>query len=159
MRRYKKGSFTIEITILMPFILTVMIILSFFVLYLYNRNVMQNAVSRGAKQCFYYENETNEKIQKECEKTVLADLEQYLVGINKVELEVSVTKYKVKIGVIGKLNVPELIMLEDISLDGLWNYEIEAEESRLKPAELLRNGEQIKDIFDVIGKEEKDNGD
>ena len=152
---HKKGSFTLELTILMPFIITFILIISFLVLYLYNRNVMQNAASRGVKQCFYYENETNEEIQKECEKTVLADLEQYMVGVDELEMEIAVTKYKVSVELTGTLNVPQVILLENISLDTFWKYRVKAEETRLKPSELLRGSTQIKDLIGADGKAEE----
>lgn len=158
MQRYRKGSFTIEITILMPFILTIIIIISFFTLYVYNRNIMKNAVERGVRQCFYYENESNEEIQKACEDVILADLEQHMVGVDEVELEVMVTVNKVKVIITGKLDVPEVIELENISTEGIWGYDIRAEENRVNPAEILRDGKQIRDIFQKIGEGNEKNG-
>ena len=111
---------------------------------------MKNAVERGVRQCFYYENESNEEIQKACEDVILADLEQHMVGVDEVELEVMVTVNKVKVIITGKLDVPEVIELENISTEGIWGYDIRAEENRVNPAEILRDGKQIRDIFQKI---------
>lgn len=157
-KRYAKGSFTIEITLLMPLILTVIIILFFFVIYVYNRNVMQNAVCRGTNQVFYYMNEDNKKIQEECESVIMSDLDDCLVAVKDIELEVTVTALTVEAQLTGKLNVPGIIELKALSLDEMWNYNIQNRKLRIHSAELLRSGQQITGIYSDLTQEGAEDG-
>ena len=146
MKKYQKGSFTVETALIMPIVLLVILIVFFFVLYMYNRSVMQNAAYRGVTQVFYYSSESNEYIKEECSRVVLKDLENSLVGVKNAEVEIEVSDDRVEITVDGRLNVPEIISPKGTVFEELWNYEIYAKEARYNPAEIIIKGQNLENI-------------
>ncbi len=155
MKRCKKASFTVEITLIMPIVLIVILIMFFFVLYMYNRGIMQNAAYRGVKQVFYYSGETNDRIKKECNKVVLADLDNLLVGVKESAVEIEVSATQVEIIVTGTLNVPKLIAQEGTVFERLWDYEIYAGAPRIHSAGIIISGQQISNIINETKSEEE----
>lgn len=147
-KKYLKASFTVEITLIMPIFIMVNLVLFFLLLYMYNRGVMENALARGTKQVFYYENESNEVIEEECTKYVIKDLENTLVGIKDTEFEIRVTATNVEITMKGSLNVPEILAPQGSVFEEMWKYEIKAKERRMNPAELILSGQQIENIWE-----------
>ena len=130
----------------MPIVLMVILIVFFFVLYMYNRSVMQNAAYRGVTQVFYYSSESNEDIKKECNRVVVNDLENSLVGVKNAEVEIKVSADRIEITVDGRLNVPEIISPKGTVFEELWNYEIYAKEARYNPAEIIIKGQNLENI-------------
>ena len=157
-KKYTKGSFTVEVTLLMPIVLMVILVMFFFVLYMYNRGVMQNAVCRGAKQVFYCENDDNDAIKKECARVVLTDLENSLVGVKEPEVKVQVSSNRIEIVLKGQLNVPQLLAPEGTVFEDLWDYEICGEEWRINPAKVIRNGQQLEGVWEEIKPEVVEDG-
>lgn len=153
-KRLQRGSFTVETALIMPVVITVILIMLFFVLYMYNRGIMQNAVCRGAKTVFYYENESNENIQKECSRIVLEDLENSLVGVKDVEVEVKVSANQIEIILTGRLNVPEVLVPKGSSMEELWDYYISWEEARINAATIIRSGQQIENAIEEMKPED-----
>lgn len=149
-RKVLKGSFTVEISLIMPLIFMVIIILFYFLLYMYNRGIMQVAVSRGTKQIFYYMSESNEDIERECRQTILGDLEGNLIAVEGVELSINITATKVETILEGRLNIPEIFIPELIGLQDIWGFHLEWNEPRLQPASMIRSGQQIEGIIDTI---------
>ena len=145
----KKGSFTVELSILLPFLIIVILIFFYFIIFMYNRGVMQNAVCRGAKQIFYYMNEDNETIEDACTKAIFKDLEGSLVAVKDTEVVVQVSATEVTVMLKGELEVPQLLMLEALP-EKLWQYQLEWSEPRLNVAEMLRSGQQIEGVFEKI---------
>mgnify|MGYP006387634011 CR=1 FL=1 len=144
MKKYQKGSFTVETALIMPIVLMVILIVFFFVLYMYNRSVMQNAAYRGVTQVFYYSSESNEYIKKECSR----------VGVKNAEVEIEVSADRIEITVDGRLNVPEIISPKGTVFEELWNYEIYAKEARYNPAEIIIKGQNFENIINEFAPEE-----
>lgn len=149
----KKGSLTVETTLIMPIVLMVIIAMFFLVLYVYNRGILENAVSRGTKQVFYYENESNQEIERECVKVVMADLEGHLVGVAEPEVKVVVSAQQVEIFMTGKLNVPELLAWEGTVFEEFWHYKICKEVHRINPPDIIQKGQQIGNIVEEVQKD------
>lgn len=149
-KKYRKGSFTVEMSILMPFLVIVILIFFYFVLYMYNKGVMQNALCRGAKQIFYNMNEENQTIENICSRKILEDLEGSLVAVKDVEVETQVSFNEIVVELEGALDTPELLMLEPFHLEGVWKYQLEWREPRLNTVEALIYGQQIKGMFEEI---------
>lgn len=149
-KKYRKGSFTVEMSILMPFLVIVILIFFYFVLYMYNKGVMQNALCRGAKQIFYNMNEENQTIENICSRKILEDLEGSLVAVKDVEVKTQVSFNEIVVELEGALDTPELLMLEPFHLEGVWKYQLEWREPRLNTVEVLIYGQQIKGIFEEI---------
>lgn len=159
MKKYLKGSFTVETALIMPIVLMVILIIFFFVLYMYNRSVMQNAIYRGVKQVFYCAGESNENVKKECSRVVLKDIENSLVGVQNTEVKVEVSANKIEIMVSGRLNVPEMISPKGTVFEKLWNYEIYTKETRWNPAEIILKGQNLENVInEFIPKEGMDDG-
>ncbi len=150
MKKYQRGSFTVEAALIMPIVLMVILIVFFFVLYMYNRGVIQNAAYRGAEQIFYHAGESNEDVKKECNRVVLKDLENSLVGVQNTEIEIEVSANEIEITVTGRLNVPEIISPKGTVFEELWNYEIYAREVRWNPAEIIIKGQKLENIIDEL---------
>lgn len=138
----------------MPIVLMVILIVFFFVLYMYNRSVMQNAAYRGVTQVFYYSSESNENIKKECNRVVVNDLENSLVGVKNAEVEIEVSADRIEITVGGRLNVPEIISPKGTVFEELWNYKIYAKEARYNPAEIIIKGQNLENIINEFAPEE-----
>ncbi len=160
-KRYvdQKGSFTVEITFIMPLLLTIVTALLFLVMHMYNQGVIYSAASRGSKQIFYYISESNNEIEENCSKVLLADLEKRLVCMDMLDAEVKVSATKVKIHVSGRLNVPLFVATPIFGMDKLWNYDIVCEEIRIHPAEILLYGQQFENIYNEKIKGESEDGD
>lgn len=154
MKKYQKGSFTVETALIMPIVLMVVLITFFFVLYMYNRSVMQNAAYRGIKQVFYYSGESNEDIKKECSRVILADLDHSLIGVQNAEVEIKVFANKIEITISGRLNVPDMISSKGTVFEELWSYEIYAKEARYNPAEIILKGQNLENIVNEFAPEE-----
>jgi len=146
MSKNQKGSVTVETAILMPFVLTVILIMLFLVIHMYNRGVMTTAVARGIKQVFYCEYESNSKIEQECMSVALMDLEDSLIAVDEPEIKIEVSWNRVRMTMSGKLNVPPLLAPEGTIFEEFWKYEICEEVVRLNPAELIQGGQQIENI-------------
>ena len=157
MKKYQRGSFTVETALIMPTVLMVILIVFFFVLYMYNRGVIHNAVYRGVKQVFYHSSESNEKIKNECGRVVLKDLENSLVGVKNAEIEIEVSANEIEIIVRGRLNVPEIISPKGTVFEELWNYEIYAKEARYNPAEIIIKGQNVENIVNELAPKEEIN--
>ena len=149
-KKYRKGSFTVEMSILMPFLVIIILIFFYFVLYMYNKGVMQNALCRGAKQIFYNMNEENQTIENICSRKILEDLEGSLVAVKDVEVKTQVSFNEIVVELEGALDTPELLMLEPFHLEGVWKYQLEWREPRLNTVEVLIYGQQIKGMFEEI---------
>ncbi|MBQ7767035.1 MAG: pilus assembly protein [Lachnospiraceae bacterium] len=154
MKESQKGSMTLETTLIMPVVLMMILIMLFLVLHMYNRGIMTNAATRGVKQVFYYENESNDMIEKECIRVVMSDLEGHLVAVTEPEVHTEVSGTKVKITIFGKLNVPELLAPKGTIFEEFWEYKICKEMHRVNPGELIQGGQQIENII----KEVNENG-
>lgn len=154
----KKGSFTVEISLLMPMILSVTLILIYFVIYMYDRGVMQAAVCRGTEQVFYYMNSDNTKLEEECRKVILDDLQGRLVCIKETELSIKVSGNAIEAALYGELDVPAVVFLEDLELGSLWEIKVYWRELCLNPAELIRGSQQIVNIYQELSGEKTDNG-
>lgn len=158
-KRYLKASFTVEITLIMPVLIVVNLVLFFLLLYMYNRGIMENALARGAKQVFYYENESNEVIEQECTQTVIKDMDKALVGVKDTEFEVRVTATNVEIIMKGRLNVPEILAPKGSIFEKMWEYEIRVKQQRINPSELILGGQQIENIWEKVETEVREYGD
>lgn len=152
MQKWKcqRGSFTVEASLLMPFLVVIILILFYFTLYMYNRGVMQSAVCRGAKQLFYNMTGSNEEIEKACTQVILMDLEGNMVAVKDINLTVEVTATKVEISLKGVLNAPELLKWEFMDLQELWTMRLEWSEPRLHPAEIIQRGQQMEGLLEAM---------
>lgn len=156
-KNYKSGSFTVEISLLMPFILMIVLLLLFWMIYMYDLSVMQSALTRGTKQVFYYVGESNALIEKECAQVIYSDLKDCLLCVEDLEVTIQVSAMSVKGKITGVFSVPEILPIKNHSGNSIWSLHTEWKEPKLHTAKLILTGQQAKDIYDGItdsGKEE-----
>lgn len=159
MNSRQKGSFTVETTLILPLIITVITALLFLVMHMYNGGVIYSAVSRASKQIFYYADEENSVIEDKCAEVLLNDLEGRLVCMEDFKAEVKVTVTCVEVSVSGKMKIPGLVNMQLTGLEDFWTYDICREEPRLHVAELIRNGQQLENIYEEVKEEMLSDGD
>lgn len=157
-KKYQKGSFTVEISLLMPFVLMVVLLLLFWLIYMYDLSVMQSALTRGTKQVFYYMNESNAVIEKKCSQLILSDLEGSLICAEDVEVSIKVSASSVEGEITGVLSVPEVLLAEAEGNQSMWELNVEWKEPRLNTTRLILTGQQAKDIYDEITDGGEENG-
>lgn len=139
LKKSMQGGFTIETALLMPMILTVIMLIVYLNIYLYNVAVMQTIACRGTQKVFYYEREDDDVIEGKCANLVIGALKETLVGMKDVDVEVKVSANEVNIKIKGCLNVPELIYLESLELEDFWTMEAEWTSKRLHAPTLVKS--------------------
>ena len=83
--KIQKGSLTVEAALIMPVILSVILTLVSFTLFLYNRSVMTDAAILAAEQVMYYEgDETNSGMVKIIKEKCETSLSDRLVGMEYI---------------------------------------------------------------------------
>lgn len=96
----KKGSFTIEAAIFMPFLFFVILTLLQISFFLYNREAVTVMVSQATLHGVQMEQEGKNNIQKKMERFLKEEAEKRLLFVDKVDWEVKVTLTKVKVTVV-----------------------------------------------------------
>lgn len=158
LKKYQEGSFTIEISLLMPFVLMVVLLTFFWLIYMYDLCVMQSVLTRGTKQVFYYVNEGNAVIEKKCSQLICSDLEESLICVEDLEVSIKVSLSNVEGEITGMLSVPEVLSWGTKDGQNMWKLSAEWKEPRLNTAKLILTGQQAKDIYDEITEGGKENG-
>lgn len=138
MKRYLHAGFTVETALLLPMILSVILIVLYFNISLYNRVVMQAAVCRGAQKVFFYEFQGHDEIEGKCANIVLNEIKKSLVCMKDINVEVSVSEESVSVFVEGELNVPGVIYLEPLVSRDFWKIKVEWTEKRLHAPTMVK---------------------
>lgn len=128
----KKGSFTIEATILMPFLFFVILTLMQISFFLYNREAVTVMASQAALQGVQMEQEGKNTIRKRLETFLAEETGERLLFVDKVGWDVSVTLTKVKV----------TVTLSQKTLFKPLSCEVTEELTRLNPASLLWESER-----------------
>lgn len=149
----KKGSFTVEATLLMPMLMTVMLLVLYFLIYVYDVGVMQSALCRGTKQVFYCMNDANNDIEEMCRTMILEDLEGRLLCMKETQVSVKVSATKVEADVTGQVDVPAVILWENVDLSDIWNIRLCWREERLNTPEVVRGAQQLKKIYEELNED------
>lgn len=150
MRKYFRAGFTVETALLIPFLLSVILIVVYVNIYLYNRVIMQAAVCRGAQKVFFYEGKDNDEIEGKCANVVLSEINDMLVWMKNVEVEVKVSSAEVTVSVQGELNVPSVIFLEPLISDDFWKMEAEWTEYRLNAPDFVKSTYHAFQLWDYV---------
>ena len=143
----QKGSMTVETALIMPVVLSVILTVILFLLYLYNRSVMNDAAILASAQVMYSEkDDLNGEIVKQIEEKCETALSDRLVGMDDLQTEISVGKFKSSVTITGKLRIagagflPESLPFQTIRVN--------AKSERLYPAQFIRTvrkGKKIKE--------------
>lgn len=88
------GSFSVEVALIMPFILSVTISCVFLLCGLHNRNALYNAACVGALTNVYYEALDNTSVKEKCAFKTAENVKEKLIGVNIPEIKVTVDNSK-----------------------------------------------------------------
>ena len=128
----RKGSLTIEASLLMPFLFFVLLTIIQISFFLYNREAVTVMASQAALQGVQMEQAGKNTIEKKLDKFLKEETEQRLVFVDKVDYKVSVTLKKVKVS----------ISLSQKTLFRLLDCTVTEEMARLNPASVLWESER-----------------
>ena len=120
----QKGSMTVETALIMPVVLSVILTVILFLLYLYNRSVMNDAAILASAQVMYSEkDDLNGEIVKQIKEKCETALSDRLVGMDDLQTEISVGKLKSSVTITGKLRIagagflPEFLPFQTIRVN------------------------------------------
>ena len=154
----QKGSMTVETALIMPVVLSVILTVILFLLYLYNRSVMNDAAILASAQVMYSEkDDLNGEIVKQIKEKCEASLSDRLIGMDDLQTEISVGKLKSSVTITGKLRIAEAGFLPE-SLP-FQTVRVNAESERIYPAQFIRTvrkGKKIKEWITERNKEIND---
>lgn len=123
----RKGSFTIEAALLMPFLIFAVFMIMQIGFFLYNREAVTVMASQAALQGVQMEQEGKNTIEKRLQLFLAEETEERLLFTEAVKWDVSVTATKVKV----TISLTQNTLLRPIAC------EVTEEMSRLDPASLL----------------------
>ena len=154
----RKGSMTVETALIMPVVLSVILTVILFLLYLYNRSVMNDAAILASAQVMYSEkDDLNGEIVKQIKEKCEASLSDRLIGMDDLQTEITVGKLKSSVTITGKLRIAEAGFLPE-SLP-FQTVRVNAESERIYPAQFIRTvrkGKRIKEWITERNKEIND---
>lgn len=93
-----KGSYTIELSLIMPIILGVIMLCLYMTVYVHDRVVMEYVVTKAQLD---YQEQMDTKSRKEIEESVSQEIEKLCIGRWKTKINVRITGNKVSINVEG----------------------------------------------------------
>lgn len=145
--KMRKGSLTVETALIMPVILSVILLVVLFVLYLYNRSVMTDAAILASSRVMYCEEgETNGTIVRQVKEKCIISLCDRLVGMENLHTEISVGKFQSKVTITGDIVIAGTGLLpKDLPFQTI---RVSAKSERLHPGQFIRNvrkGRKIKE--------------
>ncbi|MBE5882222.1 MAG: hypothetical protein E7289_07960 [Lachnospiraceae bacterium] len=129
----KKGSFTIEAAIVVPFLLLIMLLLIHISFFLYNREAATVIASRAVLKGVQMEQEGKADIKNEIASFLEEETSAHLIFTQSVRWDVSVTLTKVKV---------KLYLIQDMPFKKL-SCEIAEEMNRLNPVSVLWEKERF----------------
>ena len=136
-RRFLDANITVECALVMPVILSVLVLLVAFLLFLYNRNVLQDAALLGVKNATYYEDRSNREIEESVAFKSFEAVRGRLIFMENLRMEVSVGKVQARVHFVGEMKQ------SPFSLIGLpmpfQTVEVQAKADRFRPSAVIRN--------------------
>ncbi len=128
----KKGSFTIEAALLMPFLIFVVLTLMQISFFLYNREAATVIVSQAVLNGVQMEKEGKRTIQNSLQNFLEKETEEKLLFADKISWNVSVSFTKVKV----TLSLSQKTIFKQL------DCEVTQQMSRINPASLLWEAER-----------------
>ena len=137
----KNAYFTIEASMLMPFIFGGIIFVIYLGIYLYNVCTLKQVSYIAALRGSLLKTASDEEIKSYTEQQLNQLLDHRILAKEKSETKISVTNSKVKVKVTTKITMPFAEFISK-SID-FWKIENEAEASRINPVDIIRNVRKI----------------
>lgn len=104
--KYRQGSFTIETALVMPTVLTVIILLVYLMIYMYDLTVCQAALYQGTQSYVYEANKSNKDIEKIVYSNIQSRLSERLLGISDAKVEIKIWAGNIDANVSAKTDMP-----------------------------------------------------
>ena len=153
------GSSTIELSLIMPMLLTLFTFLIYLSFFLYNRvETTANAyicALRGSRM----EQETAEKTYQHLKKESSRLMKGNLLSLSEYreQIEVKGNHVQVTYGISQK--VPGSVILADLFYDDTWDFQITQKANKLQPVFFIRNCRKLCNLKKKQGKDGEDAGD
>ena len=108
MKKDLGGMISLEAALVMPVILYTIIAIVYFLIFLYDRNAMEEAASLAVMQTFYSGNVTNEETEKVITQKCRESLKDRLVAVENLQLQVNVGKNSAQVILTGNVKMADL---------------------------------------------------
>ena len=143
----KKGSFTVEASLLFPFILAVIVLVIYASFFIHDRAVISAAASfavlRGSEITDPHA-DIYEKVRAACER----EMEGMLLSTRITSVDINVDSKEVRVSVCGDFVIPGgVILVPGINKSGT-EIKVSASGSRTDPAEFIRTCRVIEEHVD-----------
>jgi Flp pilus assembly protein TadG len=150
----KNGSITLESALILPVVLYVILWVFYFMLFLYNRGICQDAAILAARQTIYCEDETNRKIERavadKCEEALL----DRLVGVKDIKVRVSTGRFRTEVEVTARMWFLDAPVMGGAVPFG--EIDVVERAERFQPVEFFYNAKKLEYLTDWM-KERKEN--
>ena len=140
-KKERNAYFTVEASMLMPFILGGIIFVIYLGIYLYNVCTLKQVSYIAALRGSQFKTASNEEIKSYTEQQLNQLLDHQVLAKEKLETKIHVTNSKVKVKITTKITTPFVEFISK-AID-FWKIENEAEANRLNPVDIIRNVRKI----------------
>ena len=137
----KNAYFTVEASLVIPFILGGIIFIIYLGIYLYNVCTLKQVSYIAALRGSQLKTVSGEEMKQYTEQQLSQLSEHQILAKEELETKINVTNSKVKVRITTKVT---MLFADFISKTvGDWNIENEAEANRLNPVDIIRNVRKI----------------
>lgn len=143
-----KGSLTVECTLVMPVILSALVLLVSFLIFLYNRNILLDAATLGVKNAAYFEDCSNREIEEAVALRSWEAARGRLIYLENLHMDVSVGKAQVKVSFRAELKTGPFIVT-DLPMP-FHELEVEVKADRFRPSQVIRNIRKGEELIEWI---------
>lgn len=146
MKKTEKGSATVELSILMPMICTLILLLLYLGLYLYNRTVLYGAAYLAAYRSVFKANAANEDAYLVADRELQEQMDRQLVVMNGIQTDITVTYDEVLVSYEGRMEVPFIDEHSPFHDWGLFYVQEEVSAKRHKPVTFIRQCRKLEKL-------------
>lgn len=154
-----QGSSTVELSLIMPMLLTLFVFLIYLSFFLYNRvETTANAyicALRGSRM----EQETAEKTYQYMKKESKRLMKGNLLSVPEYKEQIEVKGNHVQVTYEISQQVPGSVILERLLHEDTWNFLVTKKAKKLQPVFFIRNCRKVSNLKKQQGKDGKNEGD
>ncbi|MBD5544130.1 MAG: pilus assembly protein [Lachnospiraceae bacterium] len=153
------GSSTVELSLIMPMLLTLFVFLIYLSFFLYNRvETTANAyicALRGSRM----EQETAEETYQKMKEESSALMKGSLLSVSEYKEQIKVKGNSIQVTYGISQQVPGSAIPYNLFYKDTWNFQITKKTKKLQPVFFIRNCRKLYNLNKKQGKDEKDEGD
>ena len=142
-----KGSFTLEIALLMPFLLLTLLLSVYLSFYIYDRLLITQstfiAAYRGSREL----NQNNDAVYQKTKEELEQLLDNQLLAFVGREDKITVRYGEIEVQVEGTINIPFRIVSNSSQTAEGWSINIKNYVNRLEPEDFIRNVRRLENII------------